>query len=182
MESLQVTVADRVDVKSVLAALQIGKSLFYGTYTKDCRITPTRIGNQSYILGSEFELLQAYHLARAAGKAESAEFLEKLFAYSEDEQLQNQKSPIDKMLALSKDFVLSTIYQKLSMRLKLLEEYASSPHARLSTIELSQALELSPSTLYGHKEYSRLGFTFRRDRQGWQVLIPANDTITTLSK
>ncbi len=179
---MQVTVADRVDVKSVMAALKIGKTLFYDTYTKDCQITPTRIGNQSYILGSEFELLQAYHLARAAGKAEAAEFLEKLFA-NDSEQLDNKTSPIDKMLALSKDFVLSTIYQKLSMRLKVLEEYASSPHARLSTIELSQILELSPSTLYSHKEYSRLGFMFRRDRQGWQVSIPAaNDTNLALLK
>lgn len=178
MDNSQIAVADRVDVKSVMAALQVGKSLFYGTYTKDCKITPVRVGNQSFISGVEFELLRAYHLARCSGKEELAEFLKELFTPEDG----LQKPSTDNYLAILKDFLLQASYQKLSTRLNLLEQYAASPHARLSNQELSQVLELSPSTLYGNKQYYRLGFIFRRDRQGWQVVIPENNTIPALAK
>lgn len=174
MDDSQIAVADRVDVKSVIAALQVGKSLFYGTYTKDCKITPVRIGNQSFISGVEFELLRAYHLARCSGKEELAEFLKDLSTPEDSKELLSA----DSSLILFRNFILQAAYQKLSSRLSLLEQYAASPHARLSSQELSQVLGLSLSTLYGNKEYCRLGFIFRRDAsggkqgQGWQVLIP----------
>jgi len=171
----QIAVADRVNVKSVIGTLGISKSLFYGRYTKDCKITPVRTGNQSFISGVEFELLRAYHLARCSGKEELAEFLKQLSAEDSDSL---QKPSPDNSLVIFKDFLLQAAYQKLSTRLSLLEQYAASPHARLSNQELSQILELSPKTLYGNKEYYRLGFIFRRDasggkqREGWQVVIP----------
>ncbi|MFN6475318.1 hypothetical protein [Nostoc sp. DedQUE07] len=178
MDVSQIAVADRVDTKSVMATLNIGKSLFYGTYTKDCKITPVRVGNQSFISGVEFELLRAYHLARCSGKEVLAEFLKEL-SPTEDN---SDKPSLDRSLILFDNLTLQANYQKLSSRLSLLEQYASSPHARLSNQELSQVLELSPSTLYGNKEHYRLGFVFRRDRQGWQVLIPENNSIPALAK
>ncbi|PHJ69184.1 hypothetical protein VF14_03365 [Nostoc linckia z18] len=166
LEIISVTAeANRIDVKTAMSTFGIGKSLFYGRYLKDCQITPVKATGRSYITWEEFELLRGYHLARNS----SNEDLERFLTQINGQVAINAEQKT--LMGLFKNFVPATIYQKLIFRLQLLEQYASVSHARLSTNELSQILEISNRTLWSKKEYQKLGFLFRRDRQGWQVLV-----------
>jgi hypothetical protein len=179
---------DRVDVKTVMEHFAIGKTIFYGKYLADCKIKPTKVGNFSYISQDDFDLLKSYHLARGTGKEALAEFIKKLEGKLTDSEaiavgnldpqaqyIQTINGLMNIVQSLLTDKVnpavsYEQLTNKLSARLSVLEHYSQYPNARLTGRELATILEISHKTLYGKKEYSRIGYRFVSDSQGWRVI------------
>jgi hypothetical protein len=165
-------------IKELPDRYSIARSAIY-VRMKRLNITPHTQGNRSYINASELELLDELHEFLVEDSSRTIdEFLKRLSSFELNELGLFPKGQLTRKQTQNPttESVRAVEYNQISKAAHLRERFeflerASAKRWLLSTSDLAQLMELSPSTVVKHEQLSRWGFSFVKcsERTGREV-------------